>query len=68
MEFPQLTLTVDGREESIMKRTTLVSMAGLAHVPSRQSLWQFPGPSAGLRQSGALEKRPLQLHSYCGGT
>ena len=30
MEFPQLTLTVDGREESIMKRTTLVSMVGLA--------------------------------------
>lgn len=44
MEFPQLTLTVDGREESIMKRTTLVSLVGLAQPLSWQPLWQLPGP------------------------
>ena len=31
MDFPQLTMTMpDGREESIMKRTTLVSLKGLS--------------------------------------
>ena len=30
MDFPQLSMTMpDGREESIMKRTTLVSLEGL---------------------------------------
>ena len=64
MEFPQLTLTVDGREESIMKRTTLVSMSGLAQPPSRQPLWQLPGLSEGSRpkvpgQSEALISCPF---------
>lgn len=34
MDFPQLTMTTeDGREESIMKRTTLVSLSALSHCP-----------------------------------
>eukprot|EP00891_Asterochloris_glomerata_P006726 jgi/Astpho2/6726/fgenesh1_pm.00102_%23_9_t len=37
MEFPQLTLTVDGREESIMKRTTLVANTSNMPVAAREA-------------------------------
>ena len=46
MDFPQLSMTMpDGREESIMKRTTLVSLDGLGcRVSGIQMEWQMYTP------------------------
>ncbi|GJZ89032.1 integrase, catalytic region, zinc finger, CCHC-type containing protein [Tanacetum coccineum] len=39
MDFPQLTMTLpDGREESVMKRTTLVANTSNMHVAARKAL------------------------------
>ena len=61
MEFPQLTLTVDGREESIMKRTTLVSIVGLAHRPQGSPCGSSQAPLKVPRRSEALMNGPSSL-------
>jgi V-type H+-transporting ATPase subunit A len=38
MEFPDLTLTLNGKEESIMKRTTLVANTSNMPVAAREGL------------------------------
>ncbi len=57
MDFPQLTMTLpDGREESIMKRTTLVSMLlCLCNPTVRRSIGGFGSrPCSGCAQRDAI--------------